>query len=130
MRGRLAFASAFPQASISGGTARDKAQITGPFDFLREQLHGLEIFGRRRRIARFDDIHFKTRQLPGDHELLPAAQPRAGGLLTIAQCSVEYSDHTNMVGQASRPVHIGLPYCARTGQEACPTGRRCRRWWK
>ena len=30
MRGRLAFASALPQASMSRGTARDRAQIAGP----------------------------------------------------------------------------------------------------
>ena len=63
-----------------------------PFDFLREQLHGLKVFRRRRRISGFDDVHFQPRQLPCDHELLPAAQPRASGLLTIAQSSVEYSD--------------------------------------
>src|ERR1022692_4904416 len=85
MRGRLPLASAFPQASISDGTARDKAQITGPSiscassctaskssgDF--EQLHGFEVFRRRRGIAGFDDVHVQPRQLPGDHELLPAA---------------------------------------------------------
>jgi len=55
-------------------------------------LHGFETFRRRRGIAGFDDVHFQARQLAGDHELLPAAQPRAGGLLTIPQRGVEYGD--------------------------------------
>src|ERR1035438_7857744 len=60
--------------------------ILGPWFIrkLREQLHGFEVFRRRRRIAGFDDVHFQPRQLPGDHELLPAASPRASGLLPIA----------------------------------------------
>ena len=89
MRGRLALARALPQASISSGTARERAQIVGPSISCADQLDGLEIFGRRGGIAGLDDVDVQPRQLPGDHELLPAAQARAGGLLAVAQRGVE-----------------------------------------
>ena len=56
------------------------------------QLNGFEIFGRRAGITGFDHVDVQPRQLPGDHELLAAAEARAGGLLAIAQRRVEDSD--------------------------------------
>ena len=38
MRGRLALASARPQASMSLATARESAQMVGPVDFLADEL--------------------------------------------------------------------------------------------
>ena len=90
MRGRRALASALPQASISTATARDKRADSGAFDFPRDQLHGLEIFGRRAGIAGFDDVHVQQRQLSRDGEFFPAAQPRAGRLFAVTQGGIEY----------------------------------------
>ena len=75
---------------MSSETARERAQMAGPVDLLADQLHGLEVFGRRVGIAGLDDVHAQLRQLPGDHELLAAAQARARGLLAIAQRGIEY----------------------------------------
>ena len=73
--------------------------MVGPWISCADELDGLEIFGRGVGIAGLDDVDVQLRQLPGDHELLAAAEARAGGLLAVSQRGIEYG---YFIGHRSR----------------------------
>ncbi len=62
-------AAGFDVVRDSAGKSADGRSL----DLLTDELDGLEVFRRRRRVARLDHVDVQLRQLPGDHELLAAA---------------------------------------------------------
>ena len=60
-------------------------------NLLRDQANGFGIFWRGRGVTSLDHIDAQLRQLPGNHELLAAAQTGTGGLLSISESRVKNS---------------------------------------